>query len=192
MDHLDPGLVKRPSRFDRKYSFPLPSFEERLLYCDFWRTKLRDNKSILFPKKLGHAIADITGDFTFAYLKEAFVMTLIALAHTADADSYHDNYDGIEDLVLWKEMQKQVKMLREDMESKDKEDEEEEDFMGPPPPMPLHRAPRRVRRPPIMPRMPPPPLAFGPRPGFSQNGQHVYGRVDNVPFVPKFGEEAEY
>lgn len=32
LDELDPGLSKRPSRFDRKYLFPLPNQEERVLY----------------------------------------------------------------------------------------------------------------------------------------------------------------
>ena len=37
VDKLDPGLSKRPSRFDRKYRFNNPSFEERVRYCEFWR-----------------------------------------------------------------------------------------------------------------------------------------------------------
>lgn len=32
LDELDPGLSKRPSRFDRKYLFPLPSKDERAQY----------------------------------------------------------------------------------------------------------------------------------------------------------------
>jgi SpoVK/Ycf46/Vps4 family AAA+-type ATPase len=32
LDALDPGLSKRPSRFDRKYLFPLPSKGERSQY----------------------------------------------------------------------------------------------------------------------------------------------------------------
>lgn len=34
---LDPGLAKRPSRFDRKYYFPLPVIAERIQYCEYWR-----------------------------------------------------------------------------------------------------------------------------------------------------------
>ena len=42
LDKLDPGLSKRPSRFDRKYLFPLPNKSERAQYgrqpCyDDWR-----------------------------------------------------------------------------------------------------------------------------------------------------------
>lgn len=32
LDELDPGLSKRPSRFDRKYLFPLPDKGERAQY----------------------------------------------------------------------------------------------------------------------------------------------------------------
>lgn len=35
LDQLDPGLSSRPSRFDRKYLFPLPSEAERIMYCDY-------------------------------------------------------------------------------------------------------------------------------------------------------------
>ncbi|CCX11030.1 Similar to Uncharacterized ATPase YjoB; acc. no. O34703 [Pyronema omphalodes CBS 100304] len=36
LDRLDPGIAKRPSRFDRKYLFPIPGKEERVEYCKFW------------------------------------------------------------------------------------------------------------------------------------------------------------
>lgn len=37
VDKLDPGLSKRPSRFDRKYCFSNPSLEDRTRYCQTWR-----------------------------------------------------------------------------------------------------------------------------------------------------------
>jgi transitional endoplasmic reticulum ATPase len=36
-EKLDPGISKRPSRFDRKYLFPLPEMKERVEYCRYWR-----------------------------------------------------------------------------------------------------------------------------------------------------------
>lgn len=42
LDKLDPGLSRRPSRFDRKYLFPIPNEHERTLYCEWWREKVRD------------------------------------------------------------------------------------------------------------------------------------------------------
>ena len=37
MDKLDAGISKRPSRFDRKYHFALPSTHERAQYVEHWR-----------------------------------------------------------------------------------------------------------------------------------------------------------
>ena len=37
VERLDPGISKRPSRFDRKYHFSLPALTERVKYCDYWR-----------------------------------------------------------------------------------------------------------------------------------------------------------
>lgn len=119
LDQLDPGLSSRPSRFDRKYLFPLPSDEERILYCDYWREKLKGKPNILFPKKLCVAIAGITQDFSFAYLKEAFVATLLTIAGHRSEESVRgggDDQDGdLDDYELWREMKKQVEALRRDM-----------------------------------------------------------------------------
>lgn len=125
LDQLDPGLASRPSRFDRKYLFPLPSTEERVLYCDYWRNKLAAKPSIKFPKKLCPAIAGITEDFSFAYLKEAFVATLLAIAGNRSEDETRGGGDdeggNLDDYELWREMKKQVKLLREDMDTKARE-----------------------------------------------------------------------
>ncbi|MCJ1377446.1 hypothetical protein MMC17_000541 [Xylographa soralifera] len=80
LERLDPGLSHRPSRFDRKYLFPQPSLEERTLYCEFWRHKLRNNPSIQFPEMLCKAMAGIMTEFSFAYMKEAFIATLLTIA----------------------------------------------------------------------------------------------------------------
>ena len=124
LDQLDPGLSSRPSRFDRKYLFPLPSEAERVLYCDYWRDKLKNRPSIKFPKKICFAIAHITQEFSFAYLKEAFVATLLAIAGNRSeigvlgADG--DEEDGdLDDYELWREMKRQVILLREDMDTGD-------------------------------------------------------------------------
>ena len=127
MDRLDPGIAKRPSRFDRKYLFPLPSFNERGQYCNYWRLKLRDNPDIEFPKRLCTAIANITEDFSFAYLKEAFVAALLVLAVGKKDESVaaggadgagggsDDDDEDLKKLALWREIRKQIKSLREEM-----------------------------------------------------------------------------
>jgi len=121
LDQLDPGLSSRPSRFDRKYLFPLPSAEERILYCNYWREKLKTKPSIKFPKKLCVAIAGITQEFSFAYLKEAFVATLLAIAgHRSEDEGEgggNDEGGDLDDYEIWREMKKQVKALREDMDT---------------------------------------------------------------------------
>ena len=121
LDQLDPGLSSRPSRFDRKYLFPLPSEAERIMYCDYWREKLKSKPSIKFPKKLCSAIAGITKDFSFAYLKEAFVATLLAIAGNRSENGIWDDRDDddgdLDDYELWREMKTQVRLLRQDMDT---------------------------------------------------------------------------
>jgi len=123
LDQLDPGLSKRPSRFDRLYLFPRPNKDERVLYAEYWRNKLKNKPAIEFPNKLTLAIADITDDFSFAYLKEAFVATLLELArnHTMGEESEEgeddDGDDPLDKYELWKEFKAQVKVLREEMGS---------------------------------------------------------------------------
>ncbi|KXJ97638.1 ATPase [Microdochium bolleyi] len=94
LDRLDPGISKRPSRFDRKYLFPDPILEQRVAYCKFWQRKLHKNKDIVFPDKLCNAIAEITDDFSFAYMQEAFVAALLALARKRADDPSHGDDGG--------------------------------------------------------------------------------------------------
>ncbi|KAF1974094.1 P-loop containing nucleoside triphosphate hydrolase protein [Bimuria novae-zelandiae CBS 107.79] len=128
LDELDPGLSKRPSRFDRKYLFPLPSKSERAQYAQYWRNKLKNKKNIDFPSKLCDAIAGITDDFSFAYLKEAFVATLLELARNRDdgdddeessldneEDDDDDEDDPLDKYEFWRAFKTQVKILRSEM-----------------------------------------------------------------------------
>ncbi|KIW90464.1 uncharacterized protein Z519_09110 [Cladophialophora bantiana CBS 173.52] len=84
LDRLDPGIAKRPSRFDRKYLFDNPTFQQRVQYCKYWQKKLRDNKEIEFPDEICPAAAKITDDFSFAYIQEAFVTALLEIARETD------------------------------------------------------------------------------------------------------------
>ncbi|EIN10929.1 P-loop containing nucleoside triphosphate hydrolase protein [Punctularia strigosozonata HHB-11173 SS5] len=84
LDQLDPALTTRPSRFDRKYDFKDPEKDERALYCKYWQSKLASSKSISFPDSLVTEIAEETDRFSFAYLKEAFVSTLVLMATAAE------------------------------------------------------------------------------------------------------------
>lgn len=137
LDRLDPGISQRPSRFDRKYFFDNPNEKERELYAHFWQRKLKDNKSIEFPDKLCPAISRITNDFSFAYMQEAFVASLLAIARQkpekatsktrkefdveetdsdwlrlTDDDDNSDDDEELNKYVLWREIQNQVHILR--------------------------------------------------------------------------------
>ncbi|KAF2201515.1 ATP-dependent Zn protease-like protein [Delitschia confertaspora ATCC 74209] len=161
LDRLDPGISKRPSRFDRKYYFPDPDFDQRVKYCHFWQGKLKDNEDIEFPDELCKAIAQITNNFSFAYMQEAFVAALLAIAagsNKGDEQGGMERWAGPEDelaklrpsetdkiiqemedkrirrgfgphphsseeldlekLVLWKEIKRQIRILREEMDEK--------------------------------------------------------------------------
>ncbi|KAH8726924.1 P-loop containing nucleoside triphosphate hydrolase protein [Phaeosphaeriaceae sp. PMI808] len=150
LDRLDPGISKRPSRFDRKYYFSDPNYDQRVQYAEFWQQKLQDNKDVDFPDKLCQKIADITDKFSFAYMQEAFVASLLAIASRGGSGALanqshpwagpHDplsQVDGpdstileylmmkraredpdLEHLELWIEIQKQVKILKDEMEEK--------------------------------------------------------------------------
>ncbi|KAL2158705.1 hypothetical protein VTH06DRAFT_4187 [Thermothelomyces fergusii] len=86
LDRLDPGISKRPSRFDRKYYFPDPDLGQREAYCRFWQRKLAGNEEIDFPDRLCGAIARITDGFSFAYMQEAFVAALVTIARGSAGD----------------------------------------------------------------------------------------------------------
>jgi len=60
--------------------FDIPDTEERALYCKYWQHKLESNKDLDFPDSLVQSIAEATDKFSFAFLKEVFVNTLVQLA----------------------------------------------------------------------------------------------------------------
>jgi hypothetical protein len=67
-EQIDPAIIDRPSRFDRKYLFDLPTAEERLEFLLLWRdaleTEMRPDEEAL------ERIANSAQGFSFAYLKE--------------------------------------------------------------------------------------------------------------------------
>ncbi|KAL8759973.1 MAG: hypothetical protein Q9184_003456 [Pyrenodesmia sp. 2 TL-2023] len=159
LERLDKGIRNRPSRFDRKYLFPVPGLEERIAYCRFWRRKLgfedendrvKREGEVEFPMVLCKAIAGITGGFSFAYIQEAFVASLLAIAEidkNGDGGEGEGNTVGgvdpmyewegrwgevvvegigrlvsdedkdLERYVLWRQMKKQVNILRDELDS---------------------------------------------------------------------------
>ena len=74
-ERLDPSILDRPSRFDRKFYFELPAADERLRYARRWNDALQTEMRID-----GQALAELvklTDGFSFAYLKELFVSAMM-------------------------------------------------------------------------------------------------------------------
>ena len=74
-EKLDTAILDRPSRFDRKYHFELPAEAERLAYIEKWNSELQPELRVS-----GTATALIvhqTEGFSFAYLKELFVSSMV-------------------------------------------------------------------------------------------------------------------
>ena len=146
LEKLDPSITKRPSRFDRKYHFALPAYSERVLYADYWKGKLAKNQKVDFSEGLANAIAGITDGFSFAYLKEAFITSLLAIVgakragleepeglakvkSVTNCEANGHSVDGAEpyeEALLWRVIQKQVNVLRVEMEDARKSIEEAE------------------------------------------------------------------
>lgn len=74
-DRLDSAIVERPSRFDRKYHFELPAFTERVAYITLWNDTLKDGMRL--SDSAVTQIAEVTDGFSFAYLKELCVSSMI-------------------------------------------------------------------------------------------------------------------
>ncbi|MCJ1304706.1 hypothetical protein MMC08_007519 [Hypocenomyce scalaris] len=122
LEKLDPGIAKRPSRFDRKYYFPLPVLAERVRYCEYWRLKLHSNPKINFPERLSTAIGDITDGFSFAYMKEAFVSALLIIVVDRKERKPKDGIlpggdDELDGLILWREIKRQIRILRDELDT---------------------------------------------------------------------------
>ncbi len=67
-EKLDRSLLDRPSRFDRKFHFPLPGVEERRRYLERWQRSVEPGLKL----SAGGLTSLVEGShgFTFAYLKE--------------------------------------------------------------------------------------------------------------------------
>jgi AAA+ superfamily predicted ATPase len=73
---IDPAIIDRPSRFDRKYHFPLPTFDERREYLANWQSQLAPETK--WKAEEVEAGASGTDGFSFAYLKELVISSVMA------------------------------------------------------------------------------------------------------------------
>ena len=74
-EKLDSSILDRPSRFDRKYHFQLPAETERLLYIERWNSELQDE--LRLTESGAATLVAATDGFSFAYLKELFVASMV-------------------------------------------------------------------------------------------------------------------
>ena len=74
-DRLDAAILDRPSRFDRKYYFDLPAETERYAYISAWNRELQPE--LRLSKAVAVQVVERTGAFSFAYLKELFLSSMM-------------------------------------------------------------------------------------------------------------------
>ena len=74
-ERLDPAILDRPSRFDRKYHFELPDTPDRFAYLTVWNASLEP--TLQLSNEGMSKISELTADFSFAYLKELFLSAMM-------------------------------------------------------------------------------------------------------------------
>ncbi|HVT12042.1 MAG TPA: ATP-binding protein [Fimbriimonadaceae bacterium] len=74
-ERLDPAILERPSRFDRKYTFKLPALEERIGYLKMFSANLQPELQ-LNGNELA-LVAGATDGYSFAYLKELYLSSMM-------------------------------------------------------------------------------------------------------------------
>jgi hypothetical protein len=80
-EKLDPAILDRPSRFDRKYHFGLPAEPERAAFLGRWNDRLMAELRLSEPGI--HAVAASTDGFSYAYLKELMLSATMAWVSAA-------------------------------------------------------------------------------------------------------------
>lgn len=106
-ERLDPAILDRPSRFDRKYHFELPTHAERAAYLRLWNGQFQPSLR-LNDEELAR-LAGTTEEFSFAYLKELVLSSLMGWISTGRAQA------------LATVMEEQTRALREQMSSVEEE-----------------------------------------------------------------------
>ncbi|MGI9167856.1 MAG: AAA family ATPase [Pyrinomonadaceae bacterium] len=74
-DRLDPAILDRPSRFDRKYYFHLPAEPERSAYITAWNKELQ--VELRLSEEIAAEVVRQTEGFSFAYMKELFLSSMM-------------------------------------------------------------------------------------------------------------------
>lgn len=75
-ERLDPSIIDRPSRFDRKFHFDFPGDEERAEYFALWNRTLEPELRLAEGEIPG--LVEKTAAFSYAYIKELFLSSMMA------------------------------------------------------------------------------------------------------------------
>ena len=84
-EKLDTAILDRPSRFDRKYYFYLPGETERMAYIDNWKKELEPELRV--SASGAPEVVKKTDGFSFAYMKELFVASMVQWMARAEPQS---------------------------------------------------------------------------------------------------------
>jgi hypothetical protein len=74
-ERLDPAILERPSRFDRKYTFEAPALAERVRYLGMWSERVAP--AMRLDERETTSLAEITSGLSFAYLQELMISSMV-------------------------------------------------------------------------------------------------------------------
>lgn len=87
-----------------RFSSKLPEEDERILYCQYWYRKLLNHPLVAFPEDTCLIIAKLTEGFSFAYMKELFITSMLILARGSTPEdivqSCSSDHSSISDPVV--------------------------------------------------------------------------------------------
>jgi SpoVK/Ycf46/Vps4 family AAA+-type ATPase len=87
-EKLDTAILDRPSRFDRKYYFHFPAETERLAYVNIWNKDLQPELRV--SEGGAPEVVRETEGFSFAYMKELFVASMVQWMSAGGSGSMDD------------------------------------------------------------------------------------------------------
>ena len=110
LSNIMPGI----NRFDRIYAFSRPSEADRQSFAQQWRRRLGSAIPIRLPQSFDAAFARETEGFNYVSLKEVILAAAMSIAHEdGKLNGYSgDHEQALEDIQVWKAVQKEIQTLR--------------------------------------------------------------------------------
>jgi hypothetical protein len=110
-EDIDDAIINRPSRFDIKYTYDLPTLKLRKEFTVKWLRKvslLGPRNTAMFEKsedEIAESVAEKTDGWSFAFLKELFVSFLLCIAHDKSRSANNDKAAEPADAILFKQLE---------------------------------------------------------------------------------------